>query len=235
MVWSIISKTLFTLFILAVTALGINLSHWQLERLQWKNELLANIEAMETVDPWGQAIDLTQPDDFVSGTITGQFLSVPSIKIAPRMSQERMGAHALTPFKTECCVLWVNRGWVPEHWQEQDRNEGTVQLAGALQSPDVNSLFQPANYPEQGIWYWTDITDMNASAGLQDDDVLPYVFNLKGQKPSQTTVFPDPVAVDTVKPHNRHLSYAIFWGVMAIIILIMGGWRLVQMYRPEEG
>ena len=228
---SVLSRTIFTCCVLAVAALGFALSSWQFDRLQWKQALLDNIDAMQAQDPWGRALDLTNPSDFATGTISGEFLEVPAIKIAPRMWKERLGAHALTPFQTECCVIWVNRGWVPDFWVEQDREEGQVTLAGVLQSPDINTMFTPMNYPTQGLWYWTDIADMNASIGLDNAKVVGMIFNVKGQKPEQTTSFPDPVAVEAVRPHNRHLAYAVFWAVMGIIVLVMGGWRLVDSFK----
>lgn len=229
----VLSRTVFTCFVLAVSALGFALSYWQVERLQWKTALLANIDRIEAADPWEEALDLTAPEEFATGTITGRFLDVPAIRIAPRMWRDQLGAHALTPFQTECCVIWVNRGWVPDFWVEQDRAEGQITLAGTLQSPDVNTMFTPENYPTQGLWYWTDITDMNASIELADDQVVGMVFNLKGQKPEQTTTFPDPVAVDAVRPHNRHLAYAIFWAVMGVVVLVMGGMRLIASFKGE--
>ena len=213
----------FALFILVVVGLCVHLGLWQVERLQWKQGLLDRLDIMEQANPWNTKLDLDQVHDFSQGWVEGEYLEVPTIKVGPRVWNERMGAHALTPFKTDCCVLWVNRGWVPEYWQEQERPEGKVRLAGVIQTPELAGMFTPENYPQQGIWYWTDLQDMNVSSGLDHLDIVkPFVLTMTGQDPERLRTLPNPVQATMERPHNRHLQYAIFWFSMAGVLMALG-------------
>lgn len=234
MMKSVLSNTVFTVFILVCSALFFQLSAWQFHRLEGKQDLLQRLDALERQDPWQSELDLAQAGDFSAGTITGRYIDGVTLKLAPRMWMDQLGAHALSPFQTQCCVIWVNRGWVPGHWEapslEESSQQQLVTLAGALQSPDINHMFQADNYPSQGIWYWTDLTDMNMAIGRDDADVTPYIFHLKDQQPGRETVFPEPVPVESVRPNNNHLAYAIFWLVMGLMILGLGGYRLTRNF-----
>jgi surfeit locus 1 family protein len=216
----------FTAFLLPLFLGCIALGVWQLERLQWKLALVAEVNrnlqtppiAIERALRMGPAAA-----QYHRVVLTGRF---DNSKEAYVFSTDASGApayHVLTPFTlNDGRTLLVDRGIVPEHLRDSDRRaagdlEGERQITGVWRIPDSPGLFTPAPSFEKRIWYARDIESIAraddvklAASVIVEADATP---NPGGWPKGGQTV---------VSFRNEHLQYAITWFALAAVIL--GGW-----------
>lgn len=207
-------------------ALGL----WQVQRLQWKTDLLADVDrAMENLES-GQAQtfnlerDVMRDDAMISGRLRGRFLHDHEIFIQSRTHKKVPGYHLVVPFVVEqagqdVTVLVVNRGWVPiEAERDQDftihRPAGDVELFGVLVRQGGRG-FLPDNSPARDMWYHVDVREIEAY--LKIGSVLPKILYASGVSDHS---FPVPVARSlrgNIK--NNHAQYSLFWFSMMIVLI----------------
>lgn len=216
-----------TVMTLCGAAILFALGTWQIQRLQWKNDIIARLEA-------GYASGANAPvlgDDQLSawsveenpighGTVEGRFLRDKSILLGPRTNEGRVGYHLLIPLEREGGrVLIVNAGWVDSLWQDT-LEERLAQLpaedviaTGVVHRPDWSS-FASKNAPAQAMWFRADIDEIAAAKNLQS----PYPFILY----AQTITPPLPGVIPHAErwlPRNKHLQYALFWYALCLCLL----------------
>jgi surfeit locus 1 family protein len=207
------------------TAILVWLGTWQLQRLEWKQNILSQIESRIGGDPAPlPAIGNPEADRYqpvqLTGTIEPQELFV-------LVSQKRVGAGYLviSPFVTEDGRrILVDRGFIPVEDRSVARDGGTKDITGNLHWPDDRTSSTPENDITGNTWFARDIGAMS--------DVLttePLLVIARNMSPADSGVTPLPV--DTSGIPNDHLQYAITWFSLAVVWLvgtIALVWRLRQ-------
>ena len=211
-----------TVIMLAVL---LGLGTWQVQRLHWKEGLIAERTARTTAAPIAlpaagaplSPAALTDLD-FRHGTATGVFQHEREMYIAARTMEGSVGYQIVTPLQqADGSVVLVNRGWVPETRKNPAKRAegqlaGTVTVDGAIRAPGVQHWLQPDNQPAQNIWFWSDLPAMAAHAGIAPDKLVP-VFLEAGPALNPGGL---PVGGQTkVNLPNDHLQYAITWYALA--------------------
>ena len=213
--------TVFTVLgMILVCGLGI----WQLERLTWKNAMIAALDQAYAAKPMDTKLTYDSlmaanraGKQFKRGHVAGQYLYQNEIAIGPRPYKGLAGYHIVTPMALEDGgIILVNRGWVPTTRKEaKDRAEGQlagrVIVTGLARPPMGRGAFMPANNPDENEWFYTDTDDVAVHFGLRQ--VVPFV--LMAERPDHKFYsYPLP---DDAKwaPRNNHLGYALFWFSMA--------------------
>lgn len=197
----------------------LGLGTWQLYRLRWKEGILAQIAAAEHSPP----VPLTDhPPAYGRVAVTGHFRFDQVIRLGvevrdtPRGSV--MGYFQLVPLARDGApTLLVNRGWVPDAPAAKvDDPEGTVTVTGYVRPPDHPGWFTPANdIPGRQVY----ALDPPAIAqALHLGAVAPFSLTVlgaptDGQYPQPATGFP--------RPPNNHLSYAITWYSLAVVLVVI--------------
>jgi surfeit locus 1 family protein len=221
-------------------AVLIGLGGWQLERLQWKNHLLAELEAEYSKDPG--RVRLTRDDIRAvasgkamlrRGSITGRYLHNHEMRLRASYYKGESGVDILTPFqvKGHKTLLLVNRGWAPPDKADpadrpKSRVRGTMSITGTLMRAEGHVIGTPDNKPEKGQWYYAAPEQMAEAQGLSH--VAPVIFRVEAE-PSPGT-YPK-ARTERPRPHNRHLYYAIFWFTMAAVLLVVFYLRFVRQAR----
>ncbi|KAL4858969.1 Surfeit locus protein 1 [Chlorella vulgaris] len=172
------------LFLLAPGALAAFLGHWQWERRQWKAQLLERRRSMMQSEPLDLFAAEQEPDEYSRVTVEGQFDHAASQFVGPRTrqiaGQSKQGYLLMTPLRqpgSHRAVL-VNRGWVPAEWRSDEgmRREGqpagTVRLEALLRHGEDPSTFVPANEPAKGNWFYINVAELAAAAGLPPEAPL---------------------------------------------------------------
>ena len=203
-------------------AILCGLGTWQLERLQWKLALIATVNGHMAAAPVSlDQITAMKPDDaqYRRVTLHGQF---DHGKEAYVFTTDAGAAvyHVLTPFKTDDGkLLMVDRGEVPkEKLNPASRAAGNVaedtQITGVWRAPDAPGLFTPPPDAAHRIWYARDLSSIAAADHLAlsapvviEADASP---NPGGWPKGGQTV---------VSFRNQHLSYAVTWFGLAIVLL----------------
>lgn len=216
------------------------LGGWQIQRLHWKNNLIAEIDALWRAKPQPLSVQEIHEaaetgKNFLRGSMRGTFLNQKTFRIGPRMMNGQPGFHIITPFAPEGgsgSIILVNRGWA-QATAETIPDAQDVEIQGLLRRPDKPNMFSPPNDPARGIWY---TIDPEAIAKKYETGAIePFVFYYE-ETPHRA--FPVPVGA---RPdlNNNHLSYAIFWFAMAFVMLVIYGiWlRRDRCYSdsPEAG
>ncbi len=222
----------------AALAILLSLGTWQVERLFWKQALIADIEARRHASPASVAdietIAASGGDaDYRAMTATGLFQHDKERHFFATHNGQT-GFYVYTPLQlADGRFLFVNRGFVP-----YERKEASTRLAGEIAAGPVivNGLARarlagkpsslvPDNDPAKNIFYWKDLDAMAATAGLPADKVLPFFLDADAApNPGGLPVG----GVTQIDLPNNHLQYAVTWYGLALALLAVGGslwWR----------
>jgi surfeit locus 1 family protein len=222
-------------FLLVFVAL-FGLGTWQVERLQWKQALLAEIDRNRNAAAVPVETVRALPDPDVEGeyrrvTVTGRFDHAHEQYFFATLDGD-VGFHVYTPLiRPGGHVVFVNRGFVPEMLKDPaKRAEGQVAgettITGLYRAPlaEKPSWVTPENEPAKGIYFWKDIHAMAASAGIAGGALEPFFIDADAT--------PNPGGwpkggVTQVDLPNNHLSYAVTWYGLAAVLLVIGvlSWR----------
>lgn len=202
------------LFIIGATLLLLGLGFWQVERLGWKNALLAEIEKAQAMPPLTAIPPQAAGAAYRKVDLYGSYQNSKSLKFIAQPQGGVMGFYVLTPLKLEDGrFILVNRGFAPEG--QEVKLDGIQHVTGVLRSPRQKRLFTPANQAGHNLWFYEDIPAMSDVTGLT---LLPLVIEATGLK--EKGVWPVP-SDGKIAMRNDHLGYAITWFCLAIIGIIM--------------
>lgn len=223
------------------TLLGVcilcGLGTWQLQRLEWKTEILAALESAKQrsgvplflspqIDELSKAAHETDLIRYVF--VEGRWLHDKEIAIGPRTWNGKPGYHILTPLRLDDGgILLVNRGWVPQDKKDKASHvNNSARIMGMLRRPPPPNPFTPANNPDKNDWYRIDLAQIAAARNLESLAPLVLYIHLDTDHPE----WPMTEALEW-KPPNDHLQYAVFWFAMAAILVVVFGLRFLIRSR----
>lgn len=237
-----VGTALFAVLGLVAFAVLIGLGTWQVQRLHWKEELLATIEARVNAAPRPLAaieaqLAETGDVDYWPVSLSGTFRHEGERHFFAT-HKGRSGYFVYTPLELDDGrLVLVNRGFVPFELKEPARRgegqvEGRREIVGLARNRldgKPNSLM-PDNDLAKNVFYWKDLAAMAASAGVgRPADYLPFFVDADdAPNPGGLPVG----GVTLVDMPNSHLQYAITWyGLAAALAGVLGVW-LWRRWRP---
>ena len=204
---------------LAALALLLGLGVWQVQRLRWKQGVLARIAAAEQAP----AAPLTEPPEpyakvVVAGRPRPDLAVLYGAQGHETPSGDRIGAQLIEPLERDGDVpVLVDLGWVPSTPVPFLPNAATsTELTGYVRPPDRPGWFSAVDDPTHRRVYTLDPAAIAAIVGLPR--VAPFVVVALGEAPPAG--YPDP-ARHLPRPPNDHLSYAITWFGLAAGLLVV--------------
>jgi surfeit locus 1 family protein len=204
-------------------AILVSLGVWQVQRLAWKEGILAEIEARIAAAPVAlpEAPD-PEVDRYLPVAVEGTFAG-DNVRVL--VSQRGQGAQyrVISAFETENGRIMVDRGVMPTEAAPPD-HEGTVTVTGNLHWPQEVDGFTPEPDLARNIWYARDVDAL--AAHLRSRPVLIVARDLSVSDDPVT-----PLPVDTNGIPNDHLNYAITWFSLAAIWL---GMTLYLVWRIRQ-
>lgn len=214
------------LFGLLGAAVLVSLGVWQVQRLAWKEALLAEID-VRIAGASGALPDLIDPtrDKYAPVAVTGD-LAAPELHVLVGAKDLGAGYRVIQPLETEGRRIMVDRGFIPLDAKDASRAVGQVQLIGNLHWPDEKDKYTPEPDIGKNIWFARDVPAMAAILGTEP--VLVVVRQQLEGDPSGIT----PLPVGRAGVANDHLQYAITWFSLAFIWLMMTGYLLWRLRRP---
>jgi surfeit locus 1 family protein len=210
-----------TLVALPIVLVCLALGLWQLQRLHWKQGLIAEREAAFAASPADppRSLDEARRMQFRHVAEDGAFLHDKEIYVGASAQSGQIGYHVLTPLREPSGrIVFVNRGYVPAELKDPVRRSagqvaGPVHVVGLLRIPPEAkpSWFLPDNRSDLNYWFWVDLPAMAEATGLQN--VAPFYIDADAT--------PNPGGwpkggVTRVTLPNDHLQYAITWFSLAI-------------------
>ncbi|KAL4067381.1 SURF1 family-domain-containing protein [Scleroderma yunnanense] len=238
------------------------LGTWQLQRLQWKINLIDELEEKLERDPihLPKRINVSVIPDFVYRRVLlrGRWDHGHAMLLGPRVRDGVHGYHIVTPLvRSEGSTVLVDRGFVSKDFaQNYDHSEdGEVEVQGMLRTSHIRNTFTPDNEPAEGKWYWADLDAMANYAGGDAAGVQPvfieqifgmlstachqpleYSHILGGHEGEATSNISRGIPVGraaTVDVRNAHLSYVITWYSLSAFTAIMLG-RLIMKRKAQK-
>jgi surfeit locus 1 family protein len=217
-----------TLVTVLAFALLVGLGVWQLQRLKWKEALLAHVAALQTAParPLAPVLDaLAQGRDV---GFTRVRVGCPGLASAPYLELYGLkDGQAGVRLISACPVaggryrtVLVDRGFVADTVSARppvDRADAApVELVGVLRTPDRASAFTPANRPEANRWFSRDIPAMARALGAPGPAAPVFLFAESSSNPALAALQPAPLPAEIP---NRHLEYALTWfGLAAALV-----------------
>lgn len=207
-------------FFLLFAGLGV----WQVERLQWKLDLIARVDARIHAEPvaapgkddWANVN--VKDDEYRHVTLTGAYLNDRQV-LVHALTERGAGYWVLTPMRSEDGALtFVNRGFVPSGKrgilsQAETQIAGETTVTGLLRMPEPGGFFLRPNDPARDDWNSRDVAAFAARANL--GPVAPYFIDADASSNSGNL----PVGgLTVVRFRNSHLSYAITWFALAAMV-----------------
>lgn len=202
---------------LVLMALGI----WQIQRLGWKTDLIARVDARVAAAPvaapgpaqWGKLTG--DGDEYRRVSVVGRY--VPDSDVLVQAVTDRgPGFWVMTPLLTDGgWPVLVNRGFVArDSRDDRPLPQGSQTVAGLLRMSQPGGAFLRANDPGANRWYSRDTLAIAAALGLPP--VAPYFIDAdragNGQPIGGLTV---------IAFRNNHLSYALTWFAMAGLLAVL--------------
>ncbi len=217
----------------------IGLGTWQVERLFWKEGLIAARQAAVSAAPIDLPRSLAAARDleFHRVRATGTFLNDRELYLGATAKDGHPGYQVITPLRLgDGSILLVNRGFVPEAKRapasrEAGELQGETTVTGLLRlAPEHKPhWFLPDNNAARNYWFYVDIPAMSAAAHL--DQVLPFYVD------ADATPNPGglPIGGQTrLELPNNHLQYAITWYALALALAVIAI-RFIRRRRAEGG
>ena len=208
---------------LPVLAVLLALGTWQVQRLHWKNALLAAIDTAEAGPP--QPLGAL-PLPYAKVLAVGRFDHGREALLGVEVRGTTLGSHLLVPLLREGAPpLLVDRGWVPlERDRGVTRPEGEVAVTGYIRPADERDWNSPKDDAPGRRFYILD----PAAIGRALDLPPPAPFGLVALAPPGTPPTQLPASPTTLpRPNNPHLGYAITWyGLAAALVGVVAAFVL---------
>ncbi len=232
------------LMTVVLTAFLLALGTWQVKRLSWKLDLIAQVEQRAHAEPvsapppsnWGSLQDPSSYE-YRRVSLTGTFHHQDEVQVYT-VSDLGPGYWVLTPLqRDDGSLVIVNRGFVPSDKRDPSTRAegevpGIVTVVGLMRAPETGGLFLRTNDPQNDRWYSRNIAQIAEVRGLSN--IAPFYVD------ADATPNPGglPIGGKTMLTFpNNHLSYAITWYILAAMT-VAAGWfvtrNLNSPRRPAE-
>ena len=206
------NKFLFSVFVYFIILTLLSLGFWQIYRLNWKLELIEQIENSLKNDP----VELSniEKKNYLRIKTSGEIDFDKQIYLYNLNENGKPGFEVINPIKIGDENYLINRGWIPFEKKELpeinfvDQN----QIVGTLMLQTKPSTFKPENEIEKNYWFTLNREDILKFTGKNFSE---YIIYLNGDYK-----IPKPRVI-TAKISNNHKKYAITWFSMAISILLI--------------
>lgn len=243
--------------LLAFPAASAGLGFWQLKRLEWKENLIANLKERLNMDP----IDLFMIDsledlkglEYSRVSVKGRYEQDPTkqIFLKPRMLVDNkeaslrgrsefsrnIGVNVVTPFVLEDSNLriLINRGWLPLTGSEEYLSNAGNGLGDGKKPTEVVGVIRASdNQPKFGISNDLESNEFQFRIVEEMANKLQtapiYIEATENNPPGQLGT---PIGGQTqVKVRNEHLNYAITWFGLSICSLLI--WYTTMKKKPAK-
>ncbi len=223
-----------TLWFVPALALLVGLGVWQVERLHWKEALIARVETRMAQPAVGLDTMLSHGlanAEYRHVHLHGVFQNDNEVYLFAPSKAGEPGYHVVTPLVVEGgSAVLIDRGFVPKDLKDPHRRaggqpEGDVEITGVVRLSQPPGLFTPAPDIPNRVWYSRDIRALAAVASARllssivveaDAQDIPGGYPVGGQ---MRVDFP-----------NNHLQYAITWFALAFVLLV-----IYLLYHRKQG
>ena len=205
-------KFLFSVFIIFFILVFIALGSWQIIRLNWKNNLILEIENSLKKPP--VELSKTNSENFLKIKTSGSIDFEKQIYLYNLNDTGTPGFEVINPIIVDNENYLINRGWIP--FEKKDTSEINIldqnNIIGTLKIQGRKNIFKPDNDIKENYWFSLNREDILKFTGKK---FSKYIIYLDGNYQ-----FPRPKKI-TANISNNHKKYAITWFSLALSILLL--------------
>lgn len=200
------------------------LAVWQVQRLHWKEDLIARVEQRVHAEPVAPPVgEVGKAEEYRRLRLHGRFESG---EVMVQATTELGGGHwVLAPLRLDDGrVVLVNRGFVPPEQraaQPHAAPNGPIELTGLLRLTEPGGGFLRRNDPAAGRWYSRDVAGIAAQMQLAGP-VAPFFVD-EAADPAQPRRWPRP-GLTVLHFNNNHAVYAATWLALAAMAAAAAGY-----------
>ena len=205
-------KFLFSVFVIFFVLVFIALGTWQIIRLNWKNNLILEIENSLKNSP----VELNQNkiENYLKIKTSGIIDFDKQIYLYSLNDSGTPGFEVINPILIMDESYLINRGWIP--FEKKDTPEINIfdqnNIIGTLKAQGRKNIFKPDNDIKENYWFSLDREDIFK---FTNKKFSQYIIYLDGNYQ-----FPRPKKI-TANISNNHKKYAMTWFSLAISILLL--------------
>ena len=205
-------KFLFSIFVFFFISVFLALGSWQIIRLNWKLELINQIETSLKDIPVN--LSNSKHKNYLRVKTRGSIDFEKQIYLYNLNEKGKPGFEVINPLKVGNNNYLLNRGWIPFN-KKEDETINVIDenyINGVLRKQIKPNIFKPENDLSENYWFTLDRDDIFKFTGK---NFSPYVIYLSGNNK-----FPKPKSI-TANISNNHKKYALTWFSLAISILLI--------------
>jgi surfeit locus 1 family protein len=218
-----------TLTVAVCLVILLGLGVWQLQRLKWKEGILAHVAALQTaravdVGPVldrlarGADVDFTRVTANCPGLASAPFLQLYAIRDQGQGGQAGWRLISACPVDSAAYrTILVDRGFIPDTVQARPQIDpaqtAPVAVTGILRKPDRPSFIAARNRP--GRWFVRDVPAMARALGAPQP-APDFLYAETSSNPAFKPLDPFPLPANIP---NRHFEYALTWFGLAAGLL----------------
>lgn len=213
---------------LAGLAILLWLGFWQLQRLEWKEGVLWEIETRIASDPVAvPAPPDPERDRFLPVTATGE-ITDQEIHVLVSTKETGPGFRVVSLFLSDDGRrLLLDRGIVDDSAKYEERLPVTATVTGNLHWPDESDIFTPEPDREMNIWFARDVEALSSELAAE-----PVLIVLRETSEDDPAVTPYPVSTQSIP--NDHLQYAVTWFGLALVWATMTVYWITRIRRDKS-
>jgi surfeit locus 1 family protein len=205
-------KFLFSVFVIFFILVFVALGSWQIVRLNWKNNLILEIENSLKNPP----VELTNSnvENYLKIKTSGSIDLEKQIYLYNLNDTGTPGFEVINPILINDTNYLINRGWIP--FEKKNSQEINVfdenDIIGTLKLQGRKNIFKPDNDLEENYWFSLNREDILKFTGKEFSKYIIYLNgNYQVPKPK----------IITANISNNHQKYALTWFSLAISILLL--------------
>lgn len=211
-----------TLFTIPAMITLLWLGTWQVERLLWKRDLLATMQAGLAAPAVDLPADIPDPSalNYRRVKLRGVFDHSREFHLLAHSERGNFGYQILVPLRRTDGPGWVlvNRGWVPPELKVQESRAGNlpageVAVSGVVRLPWGKGYFTPDNDLKANLWFHADVAGMLEVGKVAP---APLLFVEQDGTPHEGA-WPRGGQTRVSLPNN-HLAYAVTWYSGAVVL-----------------
>jgi len=215
------------------------LGSWQVQRLVWKKDLIAERTASIAAPPTnlerGTVDRSSLPQAWRRVRLSGIYLNDKSLLVGPRSFRALPHWRLVTPLQlADTGIVLIDRGWVPDQGKQEalrrvSRPAGLVVVEGIVRQPAPPGFFAPDNVPAQDNWFRVAPEKMGLRLALSA--VARFWVVAQGTRRGDRFPIPDG---SVAMPTNNHLQYVVTWYGLSLCALAIAAFYWRRERRPTS-
>ncbi len=218
----------------------VSLGTWQVQRLAWKEDLLATIDERVNQSPLPleavlERFEAREDIEYTPVSAAGHFDHENEQHFFATLDG-LSGYYIYTPLILDTDrFIFINRGFVP--FDKKDPVTRPETLVSALQNVTGLARSAPAekagwvvpeNNPEKNVFHWKDLQAMIGRTGKPAEQFAPiFIDRDNSANPDQLPVG----GVTMINLPNNHLQYAVTWYGLALTLVGVLGFYFVRQRK----